>query len=57
MSWADRVIVAPVTSQGMGRIYPFEVLVPAGEAGLTAAELRKAVAMSSARALGVVRSS
>jgi mRNA interferase MazF len=28
------VIVAPISSQNVGRIYPFEVLVPAGEAGL-----------------------
>ena len=32
---SQRVIVAPITSQGTGRIYPFEVLVPAGEGGLT----------------------
>ena len=29
-----RVIVAAITSQGTDRVYPFEVLVPAGEAGL-----------------------
>jgi mRNA interferase MazF len=32
--YADRVIVAPITSGGLGKIYPFEVLVPAGEGGL-----------------------
>ena len=26
--------VAPLTSQGVGRVYPFEVLVPAGEGSL-----------------------
>jgi len=31
---ADRVIVAPLTSAGLGRVYPFEVLLSAGEAGL-----------------------
>jgi len=30
-----RVIVAPVTSKGLRRVYPFEVAVPAGEAGLS----------------------
>ena len=29
-----RVIVAPLTSQGTQRVFPFEVLVPAGEGGL-----------------------
>lgn len=29
-----RVIIAPTTSQGVRRVFPFEVLVPAGEAGL-----------------------
>jgi mRNA interferase MazF len=31
---ADRVIVAPLTSGGIDRTYPFEVLISAGEAGL-----------------------
>jgi mRNA interferase MazF len=31
---SDRVIIAPLTSGGIGRVYPFEVLVSAGEAGL-----------------------
>lgn len=35
--YADRVIVAPVTSGGLDRVDPFEVLVPAGEGGLTQA--------------------
>jgi mRNA interferase MazF len=35
--FSDRVIVAPLTSRGLSRVYPFEVLVPAGEAGLTEA--------------------
>ena len=29
-----RVIIAPMTSQGTQRVFPFEVLVPAGEGGL-----------------------
>jgi mRNA interferase MazF len=32
--YSDRVIVAPVTSQHTERVYPFEVLVHAGEGGL-----------------------
>lgn len=32
--YSARVIVAPITSQGVDRAYPFEVLVPAGEGGL-----------------------
>jgi mRNA interferase MazF len=32
-----RVIIAPVTSQGTQRVFPFEVLAHAGEAGLTEA--------------------
>lgn len=35
--YSPRVIVAPITSQGTERVYPFEVLVPAGEAGLNRA--------------------
>lgn len=31
---ADRVILAPVTSSGLSRVYPFEVLLEAGEGGL-----------------------
>lgn len=31
---AERVIVAPISSGGAGNVYPFEVRVPAGEAGL-----------------------
>jgi mRNA interferase MazF len=33
--YSARVIVAPLTSKGIGRVYPFEVLIPAGEAGLS----------------------
>jgi mRNA interferase MazF len=33
--YAERVIVAPLTTGGVERVYPFEVLVPAGTAGLT----------------------
>ena len=32
---SSRVIIAPLTSQGVRRVYPFEVLVQDGEAGLT----------------------
>jgi mRNA interferase MazF len=32
--FSARVIIAPVTSQGTNRVYPFEVLVPAGEGSL-----------------------
>ena len=32
--YSPRVIVAPITSSGTQHVYPFEVLVPAGEAGL-----------------------
>jgi mRNA interferase MazF len=32
--YSARVIVAPLTSQGTDRVYPFEVLVPSGEGGL-----------------------
>lgn len=32
--FAERVIVAPISSGGVERVYPFEVLLPAGEAGL-----------------------
>ena len=35
--YADRVIVAPVSSGNTQRVYPFEVLVSAGEGGLTVA--------------------
>ena len=31
---ADRVIVAPISSGNTDKIYPFETLLPAGEAGL-----------------------
>ncbi len=31
---ADRVIVAPISSGNINRVYPFEVLLPVGEAGL-----------------------
>lgn len=31
---SSRIIIAPLTSQGIRRIYPFEVLIPEGEAGL-----------------------
>ncbi|MGE3908204.1 MAG: type II toxin-antitoxin system PemK/MazF family toxin [Chloroflexota bacterium] len=34
--YSARVIVASLTSGGTDRVYPFEVLVPAGEAGLSA---------------------
>jgi mRNA interferase MazF len=32
--YSDRVIVAPITASGLSRIYPYEVLVKAGEGGL-----------------------
>lgn len=32
--YAARVIVAAITSRGVDRVFPFEVLVPAGEGGL-----------------------
>jgi mRNA interferase MazF len=32
--YSPRVIVAPLTSRRVERVYPFEVLVPAGEGGL-----------------------
>ncbi len=32
---SDRVIVAPLTSRGTDRVYPFEVRVETGEGGLT----------------------
>lgn len=32
--YSARVIVAPLTRGGIGKVYPFEVLVPAGEGGL-----------------------
>ncbi len=32
--YSQRVIIAPLTSGGLQRVYPFEALVPAGEAGL-----------------------
>jgi len=32
--YSQRVIVAPITSGGLQRAYPFEALIPAGEAGL-----------------------
>lgn len=31
--YSGRVIVAPLSSGGTGKVYPFEVLIPAGEAG------------------------
>jgi mRNA interferase MazF len=31
---SPRVIVAAITSQGIGRVYPFEVLIPVGEGSL-----------------------
>lgn len=33
--YADRVIVAPITSGGLARVYPFEVAVLAREGGLS----------------------
>jgi len=33
--YSPRVIVAAITSQGTQHIYPFEVLIPAGEGGLS----------------------
>jgi mRNA interferase MazF len=32
--YSSRVIVAPITSGGVERIYPFEALIPAGEGGV-----------------------
>jgi mRNA interferase MazF len=31
---SPRVIVAPITSRHLDKVYPFEVLIPAGEGGL-----------------------
>jgi mRNA interferase MazF len=33
--YAGRVIVAPLTTGGTDRVYPFEVLVPSGTGGVT----------------------
>jgi mRNA interferase MazF len=33
--YSDRVIVAPLTSQGLDRVYPFEVMVTPPDGGLT----------------------
>ena len=33
--FSTRVIVAALTSRGLDRIYPYEVLIPVGEGGLT----------------------
>ncbi|MCC7262344.1 MAG: type II toxin-antitoxin system PemK/MazF family toxin [Candidatus Latescibacteria bacterium] len=35
--FSERVVVAPITSQNTEKVYPFEVLIPAGEGGLTQA--------------------
>jgi mRNA interferase MazF len=35
--FSERVIVAPLTSRGTHRVYPFEVLLQQGEAGLPVA--------------------
>jgi mRNA interferase MazF len=35
--YADRVIVAPISSSGLGKIYPFEVYLNPGEGGLSKA--------------------
>jgi len=32
--YSDRVIIAPITSKGLSKIYPFEVAIPKGAAGL-----------------------
>jgi mRNA interferase MazF len=32
--YSPRLIVAPITSQHVDRVYPFEVLIPVGEANL-----------------------
>ena len=32
--YSDRVTVAPITASGLNRIYPYEVLIKAGEGGL-----------------------
>jgi mRNA interferase MazF len=32
---ANRVIVAPISSSGRGKVYPFEVLLKAGEGGIS----------------------
>jgi mRNA interferase MazF len=34
--YSERVIVAPLTSASVSRVYPFEVLVPAGQGGVPA---------------------
>lgn len=33
--YATRVIIAPISSRGISKVYPFEVLVQAGEGGLS----------------------
>lgn len=33
--YASRVIIAPISSSGISKVYPFEVLVQAGEGGLS----------------------
>ena len=35
--FSERIIVAPMTSQGIHRVYPFEVLVQAGQGGVSEA--------------------
>ena len=35
--FSERVVVAPITSQNIEKVYPFEVLIPVGEGGLTQA--------------------
>ena len=32
--FSERVIVAPISSQGTDRVYPFEVLLPSSDGGL-----------------------
>ena len=32
--YSERVIIAPVTSGSVSRVYPFEVLIPAGQGGV-----------------------
>ena len=35
--YSDRVVVAPISSMGIQKVYPFEVLIPKGEGGLSRA--------------------
>jgi mRNA interferase MazF len=43
--FADRVIVAPITSAGTSRVYPFEVRIEVGEGGADKAAIRLSLAV------------